>query len=258
MGDYNLDLLKCSEHEYTQEFLDIMYSNNLIPTITKPTRPKTRTLIDNIFTNNYQDNQKQERGIIYADLSDHFPIYNISKNINVTDNSECFIWKRKKDRTSVQAFINTFCSYNWSELHNQTNAQTAYDMFHNKLTECYDSHLPMKMIKLNKYKARLPWLSETLKAAIKHKNNLYIKQLHTKLEDDIRYYKSYRNTLTKLLRNAERKHYHDLLEEHKSDLKTSWRILKTVINKGAQSKLPKSFKDEKKGNNRSKRHCRQI
>ena len=78
MGDYNLDLLKCSEHEYTQEFLDIMYSNNLIPTITKPTRPKTRTLIDNIFTNNYQDNQKQERGIIYADLSDHFPIYNIS------------------------------------------------------------------------------------------------------------------------------------------------------------------------------------
>ena len=96
MGDYNLDLLKCSEHEYTQEFLDIMYSNNLIPTATKPTRPKTKTLIDNIVTNNYQDNQKQERGMIYADLSDRFPIFNISKNINVTDNSECFIWKRKR------------------------------------------------------------------------------------------------------------------------------------------------------------------
>ena len=53
MGDYNLDLLKCAEHEYTQEFLDIMYANNLISTITKPTRHKTRTLIDNIFTNNY-------------------------------------------------------------------------------------------------------------------------------------------------------------------------------------------------------------
>ena len=108
MGDYNLDPLKYSEYEYTQAFVDIMYSNNLIPTITKPTRPKTRTLIDNIFTNNYQDNQKQERGIIYADLPDHFPIYNISKNVNVADNSECFNWERKKDRTSVQAFINTF------------------------------------------------------------------------------------------------------------------------------------------------------
>ena len=81
-----------------------MYANNLIPTITKPTRPKTRTLIDNIFTNNYQDYQKQERGIIYADLSDHLPIYNISKNINIANNTDCFVWKRKKDRASVQAF----------------------------------------------------------------------------------------------------------------------------------------------------------
>ena len=100
MGDYNLDLLlKCAEHEYTQEFLDIMYGNNLIPTITKSTRPKTRTLIDNIFTNKYQDNQKQERGIIHADLSDHLPIYNISKNINIADNTDCFIWKKKKGQS---------------------------------------------------------------------------------------------------------------------------------------------------------------
>ena len=81
-----------------------MYANNLIHSITKPTRPKTRTLIDNIFSNNYQDYQKQERGIIYADLSDHLPIYNISKNINIADNTDCFVWKRKKDRASVQAF----------------------------------------------------------------------------------------------------------------------------------------------------------
>ena len=50
----------------------------------------------------------------------------------------------------------------------------------------------MKMIKLNKYKARLPWLNDTLKAAIKHKNVLYVKQLRTKGEDDIKFYKSYR------------------------------------------------------------------
>ena len=55
MGDYHLDLFKCSEHEYTKKFLDIMYSNNLISTITKPFRPKIGTLIDNID----QDNQKQ-------------------------------------------------------------------------------------------------------------------------------------------------------------------------------------------------------
>ena len=219
-----------------------MCANNLIPTIIKPTRPKTRTLIDNIFTNNYQDNQKQERGIIYADLSDHLPIYNISKNINIADNTDCFVWKRKKDRASVQAFS----SYDWSELLSVTDGQMAYDLFHNKLIECYENHLPMKMIKLNKYKARLPWLNDTLKEAIKQKNVLYVKQLRTNNEDDIKFYKSYRNTLTKLLRHAERKHYHDLLEEHKSDLKASWKSLKTVINKGTKGKLPKLFRDGEK------------
>ena len=52
------------------------YANILIPSITKPI---IMTLIENIFSNNHKDNQKQERGITYADLSDHIPIYNISK-----------------------------------------------------------------------------------------------------------------------------------------------------------------------------------
>ena len=52
--------------------------------------------------------------------------------------------------------------------------------------------------------------------------------------------------MTKLLRHAERKHYHDLLEEHKSDLIASWKIPKTVINKGAETKLPKLFRGGEK------------
>ena len=87
------------------------YANDLIPFITMPIRPKTRTLIDNIFSNNYKDNQKQDRGIIYADLSDHFPIYNISKNIN----KAVILSDIEKKRRSMLAFINIFGSYDWSE-----------------------------------------------------------------------------------------------------------------------------------------------
>ena len=142
--------------------------------------------------------------------------------------------------------IITFSSYNWSELLSPTDAQIAHDLFHNNLIEYYGNHFPKKMIKWNKYKARLPWLNDTLKAVIKHKNIMYIKQLCTKCEDDIKFYKSYRNTLTEMLRHAERKHYHDLLEEYKSDLKASWKILKTVINKGTKTRFPKLFRDGEK------------
>ena len=54
-GDFNLDLLKSSSKLLIQAFMDIMISSSLLPLITKPTRitPNPKTLIDNIFTNNF-------------------------------------------------------------------------------------------------------------------------------------------------------------------------------------------------------------
>ena len=57
MGDYNIDLLKHCTHNPTSEFLDLMFSNSFIPLINKPTcvTPKTATIIDNIFTKEYKN-----------------------------------------------------------------------------------------------------------------------------------------------------------------------------------------------------------
>ena len=58
MGDLNIDLFKTEEHRQTSNFLDIMYSHSLFPLITKPTREtgNSATLIDHIFTNNFETN----------------------------------------------------------------------------------------------------------------------------------------------------------------------------------------------------------
>ena len=49
--DHNLDLLKSAEHKMTQSFLNCLLDNDMLPTITRPTRitQNTTTLIDNIF-----------------------------------------------------------------------------------------------------------------------------------------------------------------------------------------------------------------
>ena len=49
--DHNLDLLKCSTHKHTQQFIDEMTDKNLLPTITRPTHitHSSTTLLDNIF-----------------------------------------------------------------------------------------------------------------------------------------------------------------------------------------------------------------
>ena len=51
-GDLNFDLLKRQNHQGTNDFLELLYSYGLFPTITKPTRITSisATLID-IFTN---------------------------------------------------------------------------------------------------------------------------------------------------------------------------------------------------------------
>ena len=53
IGDFNVNLLNYNEHNQTNELLDSLASNLLIPLILQPTRITTHsnTLIDNIFSN---------------------------------------------------------------------------------------------------------------------------------------------------------------------------------------------------------------
>ena len=53
LGDMNIDDFKCDSHPPTEAYLDMLYSNNLLPIITKPTRLTyhSATLIDYIYTN---------------------------------------------------------------------------------------------------------------------------------------------------------------------------------------------------------------
>ena len=141
------------------------------------------------------------------------------------------------------AFKNDIDNHSWEYVMNSDNAQEAYELFHNRITQFYERHFPYRKIKLNKYKIRKPWLTEALKTAIKRKNGLYIKQLKSDNVIIKNQYLEYKNKLQKILRSAERKYYHQLLEEHKSNLTSSWRILTMVIDRNKVKKNVISFKD---------------
>ena len=73
MGDYNINLINYDSCEYAQEFVDLMASSEFLPMISAPTRvtTKSRTLIDNIFTNNLND--QLLAGNLTCSISDHLP-----------------------------------------------------------------------------------------------------------------------------------------------------------------------------------------
>ena len=74
LGDMNIDFLKYNHHTQTEEYLDMLHSNNISPIITKPTRITnyTATLIDHIYTNN---TNQMISGIVTVDISDHLPTF---------------------------------------------------------------------------------------------------------------------------------------------------------------------------------------
>ena len=76
-GDVNVDLLRYSCHDATNNCIDQLYSYGLHPLIMRPTRitKESATIIDNIFTNELQ--RITSNGLIINDLSDNLPIFQI-------------------------------------------------------------------------------------------------------------------------------------------------------------------------------------
>ena len=187
-----------------------MYSYSLFPCVTKPTHvtSKTASLIDNIFCNNIVDNQDVGlfTGILYTDISDHFP------------------------KESLELFSNLLQNNDWSDVLSSDNPQDAFQLFSDCYRDVYDKCLPLRTIKYG-YKTRKPWLSEGLKRSIQTKNKLFHRKQKTKRLEHETIYKKYRNKLNKLLLMAERKHYEQRLEEYKCNLNGSWRVLKDIIYK---------------------------
>lgn len=74
LGDFNINLFKNKLNTLTGDFLNILYTNYFPPLIHKSTRVKENS--DNILTNSLREGMKS--GVLYSDLSDHFPIFRYS------------------------------------------------------------------------------------------------------------------------------------------------------------------------------------
>ena len=106
MGDYNIDLLNSEKHDLTNEFVDVLYCNEFLPLISRPTRitSTSATLIDNIFTNNHDDLNCSLNGILVADISDHFPIVHINCSFSVEETVSCLVTRVYNERNK-QKFL---------------------------------------------------------------------------------------------------------------------------------------------------------
>ena len=169
LGDWNINILNSDSHQPTGDFIELMYSHALFPNIVKPTRitKKSATLIDNIFCNTLNANSRLFSGILYTDISDHFPVF----LIDYSNRKEChktYFKTRLYSQSNMMAFSESLREHEWNNVLTTNDPQDAYSTFLNDYTNIYEKSFPLKSFK-NGYKNRKPWLTQGLKASIKKK-----------------------------------------------------------------------------------------
>lgn len=143
IGDFNINLLNEDIRGQTSDFINILTSYLLYPSITKPTRitSKSATLIDNIFTNS---KVHQTSGVIMTDISDHLPVF-ITTDLKIyRTNTEEEIEFRQHTEQNVKCFKSSLSNVDWEAVCSSEDESGAYTKFIHKFNELYDKCIPIK------------------------------------------------------------------------------------------------------------------
>ena len=164
-GDFNLNLIKYTQNRGVNQFIENILSNSFIPHITLPTRvtEKSATLIDNIFTNNYEHNCVS--GNITTYISDHLPQFLIIEDLKQTSNKEIpTISFRNYKNFSDDAFKEELRELDWSLVTENSEVKLGFNTFVRLVNRILDKHAPIRVIeKKGKKITSKPWITRGTK-----------------------------------------------------------------------------------------------
>ena len=248
LGDFNINLLNYNIHQPTNDFLDSLASNSIIPYILQPTRltSHSKTLIDNNFSNILSS--EIISGNLTATISDHLPQFLFVPNIlsNPSYNRQN-IFERDWSKFDKENFILDNFEKNWSDVLqlDQQNVDLSIESFLNNINSVLDSNAPFKRVK--KYKLRFktkPWITPALQKSISVKNSLLNKFIKSKdprtKEHHHLKYKTYRNMLSTLMKKSKMNYYNHYFKNNWDYIKNTWKGMKSILNiNNTQSNIPK-------------------
>lgn len=231
-GDFNLDLLTCSTT--MQEFVGLLNSKLFFCVTTKPTRvtATSATILDHIWTN--EINRSKTNGIIYSDITDHFPIFSyISLNNNLKSSETKVIEYREFSPANIDKLREQLSQVSWDLVYSALNPEVAYENFETIISASFNKFLPLKSKIIKNKHINKPYINRELKNLINYKNKVqrkYAKWPLTYGEE----YKRLRNLVTRRLREAKSRYFSEKLEENASS-KSQWKVINTILNRGKQS-----------------------
>ena len=229
LGDMNIDFLKYGTHTQTEEYLDMLYSNNFLPLITKPTRvtSHTATLIDHIYTNT--SFQQTSAGIANVDISDHLPTFCIADiPVNQQKNKLYF---RDFSHFDKELYLRDIQDHDWNAVFEESSNLNEITLNTiQAINTIVDKHVPKKQVSANKRKQlNKPWITGGILKSIKIKQKMYKSHFLSNNANKIEQYKTYSNKLNRIKNHSKKSYYCKHFEKCKSNLKATWKLIGTLI-----------------------------
>ncbi len=162
VGDLNIDVLKYDNSSFVKEYIDLLFSNGFLQTITRPTRctTKSASLIDHCITNAKLNNFSSN--ILTEKISDHFPILISANNTNHNISRPNRVF-RDFSETNMQKFKQNLRNLKWQHLHQMNDTDDAFNNFSENFNNLYDLQFPLKNVKINKnIHPKDPWFTKGL------------------------------------------------------------------------------------------------
>ena len=219
MGDFNINLIDYSNHAPMNDFINMMFSHHLQPSIFHPTRitDTTSTLIDNIF--------------ISHSLSDHLPQFCTISDFKHDYKSSSHLFY-DYSQFDVNKFLMDYSNMDLSFLtdnHNGLNEK--FDQFLHNLRSLVNNHCPQKRISKKRMKLRnKPWINSRSLEMMRIRDRLFKQFKSTKSEIDLKAFKKFRNRVVNELNESKKIYYHQYFAENKSNMKKLWKGIKSIVN----------------------------
>ena len=229
-GDFNLNILDLS-NKFIAEYVETIFSYGFLQLVTRPTRVSgnSATLIDHILTNSTVN--CHDSFILCSRLSDHFPVIH-QINFNKTKEKKLTFESRNFSQTNIKKFKDSLSNFSWNHVTEINCTQEATNNFLSTFDTLFNAFFPLRTITPNKFVNPIqPWMSSGILISKKRKNALAKASLKNPTLGNVADFKSYRNLYNRVIKNAKKLYFERQLEANQKNLRKTWQILFSSINK---------------------------
>ena len=243
-GDMNVDLTAI-DNSISDDYLNMLRSMNFLPIITEPTRYPTGDLsrnrpstLDHIFFNQLVSFQ----AIIFMDdISDHcgsaIRIESYASKRREVKKSFSF---RPFSNENLSKLENLILETNWSSLLSSSDVNEQLADFQSYLDSSYCKCFPLKTKIIGEKRLENPWITGDIMQLIRIKSDYFKMEKNgiiTKRENN-----RMKNKLNKAISKAKKLYYQNSFENARSNMKKSWRIIRSLTgSKSSKSDFVKIF-----------------